>query len=708
MLKSSVRTVEVFVMKMEGWAQVVVNFIKEMKLKFIHSDTIGISCMTKKAHFQDKKGSESPMPKDTRHCIDSLRHNEYYDMQDVYDELYKKSKENSEFPKLMDIILSENNILLAYRNIKTNGGSGTPGTDNRNIKDIAKMQPSEVVEMVRYIVRGSKHGYRPKPVRRKEIPKPNGTTRPLGIPCIWDRLIQQCIKQVMEPICEAKFSNNSFGFRPNRSVEHAISRTYRMLQMSNLHYVIEFDIKGFFDNVDHSKLVKQLWALGIRDKELIYVIRQILKAPIKMPDGTLIKPNKGTPQGGILSPLLANIVLNELDHWVESQFQYSKVTDNYSQRPQKNGTVDRGHGYRAIRESTNLKELWIVRYADDFRIFCRNKQDALKSKIAIEKWLKERLRLDISQEKTRIVNTRKKSMEFLGFSIRVHRKKKNSKYVVDSHISEKALKDKGKKLANQVKKFCSYQGSDKEAKEIVVYNSMVLGIQNYYRIATNVASDLNGIQNRNHRIMYNRLNTQKGNRLVKQGRTLTDMEKKRYGKSKSLRYIKGTREPIYPICYVQFKNPIAFNRRTCPYTVEGRAVIHDKLGINCGMLHQLMNQKKGNSSIEYYDNRISLYSAQWGKCYVTSKELLSVDDIHCHHKKAKYRGGTDEYSNLVLVDKDVHRLLHANKLETIEYYINLLNIKSTELRKVNRLRQLLELPIIVKERKSLVLSYNYV
>ncbi|MDD6038917.1 MAG: group II intron reverse transcriptase/maturase [bacterium] len=647
------------------------------------------------------------MPKDTRHCIDSLRHNEYYDMQDVYDELYKKSKENSEFPKLMDIILSENNILLAYRNIKTNGGSITPGTDNRNIKDIAKMQPNEVVEMVRYIVRESKHGYRPKPVRRKEIPKPNGTTRPLGIPCIWDRLIQQCIKQVMEPICEAKFSDNSFGFRPNRSVEHAISRTYRMLQMSNLHYVIEFDIKGFFDNVDHSKLIKQIWALGIRDKELIYVIRQILKAPIKMPDGTLVEPSKGTPQGGILSPLLANIVLNELDHWVESQFQYSKVTDNYSQRPQKNGTVDRGHGYRAIRESTNLKELWIVRYADDFRIFCKNEQDALKSKIAIEKWLKERLKLDISQEKTRIVNTRKKSMEFLGFSIRVHRKKKNSKYVVDSHISQKALKDKGEKLANQVKKFCSYQGSDKEAKEVVVYNSMVLGIQNYYRIATNVASDLNRIQNRNHRIMYNRLNTQRGNRLVKQGRTLTDIEKKRYGKSKSLRYIAGTREPIYPICYVQFKNPIAFNRRICPYTNEGRAIIHDKLGINCNMMYQLMNQKIGSSSIEYYDNRISLYSAQWGKCYITGKEFLSVDDIHCHHKKAKHRGGTDEYSNLVLVDKDVHKLLHANKLETIEYYINLLNIKSTELRKVNRLRQLLELPIIVKERKSLTLSYKY-
>lgn len=706
MLKSSVRTKEVFVMKMEEWAQVVITFTN-LIIKFIHSNTIGISCMTKKAHFQLSKGSESPMPKDTRNCIDSLRHNEYYDMQNVFDELYDKSKNNSEFHKLMDIILSDNNILLAYRNIKTNGGSRTPGTDKKNINDIAKMQPDEVIQMVRYILRGSKHGYRPKAVRRKEIPKPNGTIRPLGIPCIWDRLVQQCIKQVMEPICEAKFSDNSYGFRPNRSVEHAISRTYRMLQMSNLHWVIEFDIKGFFDNVDHSKLIKPIWALGIRDKELIYVIRRILEAPIKMPDGSLVKPDKGTPQGGILSPLLANIVLNELDHWVESQWQYSKVTENYSQRPQKNGTVDRGHGYRAMRESTNLKELWIVRYADDFRIFCKNKQDAEKSKIAIEKWLKERLKLDISQEKTRIVDVRKRSMEFLGFSIKVHKKKRTSKYVVDSHISQKALRDKGEKLTNQVKVFCSYQGSDKEAKEVVIYNSMVMGIQNYYRIATNVASDLSRIQQRNYRIMYNRLNTQRGNRLVKQGRLLTDIEKKRYGKSQSLRYIAGTREPIYPIYYVQFKNPIAFNRKICSYTVEGRKIIHDKLRINHSIMHQLMNQKIGNSSIEYYDNRISLYSAQWGKCYITGKEFTHTDEIHCHHKKSKYKGGTDEYSNLVLVDKDVHKLLHAKEIEVIKYYIDLLDLKQAEIRKVNRLRQLLELPIIVKDKQSLTLSYNY-
>lgn len=103
----------------------------------------------------------------------------------------------------------------------------------------------------------------------------------------------------MEPICEAKFSENSYGFRPNRSAEHAIARTYQLMQRSNLHYVVEFDIKGFFDNVDHSKLIRQIWAMGIRDTHLIYVLRQILKAPVKMPDGQMFYPSKGTPQGGL-------------------------------------------------------------------------------------------------------------------------------------------------------------------------------------------------------------------------------------------------------------------------------------------------------------------------------------------------------------------------------------------------------------------------
>ena len=270
-------------------------------------------------------------------CVDDLRHAEYYHMQNTFDDLYARSLANETFTDLMDIILSRENILLAYRNIKSNHGSRTPGTDKSDIRDIGQLQPDEVVGKVRYIVAGTPHGYRPKPVRRKDIPKPNGTTRPLGIPCIWDRLIQQCIKQVMEPICEAKFSDNSYGFRPQRSVEHAIQSTYRLIQRSNLHYIVEFDIKGFFDNVNHAKLIRQIWAMGIHDTHLIYVVRKILTAPIKMPDGSMEYPNKGTPQGGIISPLLANIVLNELDHWVDSQWQKHPVTRKYSTRKNKAG-----------------------------------------------------------------------------------------------------------------------------------------------------------------------------------------------------------------------------------------------------------------------------------------------------------------------------------------------------------------------------------
>ena len=211
--------------------------------------------------------------------VEYLRHAEYYDMQSTFDELYARSQAGEIFDGLMDVILSRENILLAYRNIKSNTGSFTPGTDKLKISDIGKLTADEVTARVRRIVKGGKNGYTPRSVRRKEIPKPNGSTRPLGIPCIWDRLVQQCIKQVMEPICEARFSNNSYGFRPNRSVENAIAAIYRLMQRSGLYYVVEFDIKGFFDNVDHSKLIKQLWSLNIRDKELLYVIRRILKAP---------------------------------------------------------------------------------------------------------------------------------------------------------------------------------------------------------------------------------------------------------------------------------------------------------------------------------------------------------------------------------------------------------------------------------------------
>lgn len=607
-------------------------------------------------------------------------------MQNTFDDLYSRSQSRETFTNLMELVLSRENILLAYRNIKSNDGSYTPGTDDLTIRDIGRLTPDDVVEKVRFILTGSKHGYRPKPVRRKDIPKPNGSTRPLGIPCIWDRLIQQCIKQVMEPICEAKFSNHSYGFRPQRSVEHAIQRTYVLMQRSNLHYAIEFDIKGFFDNVNHTKLIRQIWAMGIQDKHLIYVIRKILTAPIKMPDGSIVVPTKGTPQGGIISPLLANIVLNELDHWVESQWTENPVARKYSVgiNP-KNGAEILSSGYNAMRR-TKLKEMHIVRYADDFRIFCRSQKDAQNTMIAVMKWLKERLKLDVSPEKTRIVNVKRHYSEFLGFKMKLH--PKGSRYAVRSRMSDKALQKQKRNLVEQACQVAKPVSGSSELKEVAKYNAMVLGIQNYYRIATDISKDCRLLHRSAMTVFTNRLRTQKGCRLVKTGRELREVERKLYGQSGQLRFIAGTDEPIYPVGYVRHKIPMARRTAVNPYTTQGRMGIHNNLRINTHLMWQMMNQALPHRSAEYADNRLSRFSAQWGKCAITGQPFEGLDDIHCHHKKPRHMGGTDKYENLILVQKQVHRLIHATSNDTIQHYLTLLNLSAEQVRKLNQLRLL--------------------
>lgn len=179
-----------------------------------------------------------------------LRHAEYYDFQKIQDKLYAESMDGKMFTKLVEIITLPENIKLAYRNIKKNKGSKTAGTDGKTIQHLEKLSEEKLV----VLVQRKFSWYVPQSVRRVEIPKDNGKTRPLGIPTIMDRLVQQCVLQVLEPICEAKFHDHSYGFRPNRSQQHAISQVHKNMQLSHLHYVVDIDIKGFFDNVSHATI----------------------------------------------------------------------------------------------------------------------------------------------------------------------------------------------------------------------------------------------------------------------------------------------------------------------------------------------------------------------------------------------------------------------------------------------------------------------
>ena len=599
-----------------------------------------------------------------------LRNNEYYEMQSVFDELHAKSAEGKIFKDLLKVIIDENNILLAYRNIKNNKGSETVGTDRRTIEYYKNWSEEKFVKYFQDKLRN----YQPKSVRRVEIPKEYqpGKTRPLGIPCMDDRIIQQCVLQVLEPICEAKFHNHSYGFRPNRSTSHAIARTMFLMNMIGCHYVVDIDIKSFFDTVNHGKLLKQMWTMGIRDKNLISIIGKILKSKI---EGIGI-PDKGTPQGGIISPLLSNVVLNELDWWLSNQWETINTRHPYS---------NSGKKFRAIRESSKLKEIFVVRYADDFKIFCKDYKTAQKIYTATRDWLKERLGLEISPDKSKITNARKDKTEFLGFALFVRKKK--GKFVTRSNMSEKAKISVKAKLKEQIKAI----QHETTPQQVNLLNSKILGIHQYYETATLCSKDFKDINFVVSKSLHNRLKDKIKKVKGKKKRARPEAEPKKsetyqkfYGDYKQKpRIVAGV--TIFPIYGCKFNAPMCFTQEVNKFTETGRKLIHTKLGSVRSLVKYLLKCKEYGKSVEYNDNRISLMAGQNGKCGVTG-EHLAIGNMECHHKNPKELGGSDEYKNLMWVKTEVHKLIHATTPETIDKYLSILKLDKKALKKVNSLR----------------------
>ncbi|HAQ0771953.1 TPA: group II intron reverse transcriptase/maturase [Enterococcus faecium] len=611
----------------------------------------------------------------------SIRHMEYYGMIDSFDNLYKESSDNHVFNNLMEIVTSSNNILLAYRNVKGNSGSVSPGVDNKNIDDLKEIPNADFIK----IVQTKFSEYKPQPVKRVEIPKPNGKTRPLGIPTIWDRIVQQCLLQVLEPIMEAKFHDKNYGFRPNRSAHHAFAQAVRLAQVSKLTFVVDIDIEGFFDNVNHSKLIKQLWTLGVQDKWLLGVIRAMLKAPIIHKDGRIEHPKKGTPQGGILSPLLANVVLNELDWWISSQWETHPTRHNYDWYHAEKGYWNKGNKYRALRGS-KLKEIYIVRYADDFKIFCRKRSDADNIFIAAKSWLKERLKLDISIEKSKVVNLKKQKSEFLGFTMKLVRKRKT--FVIETHMCHKAMKKVSDNLAKQIKVIQHTPTKEELQKQLVKYNSMVIGIHQYYKKATHISVDCPKINQRIMIIIKNRLDVKKN------GHPPSDFVKKNYACSKQLRWINGY--PMIPLGFVKHSHTSLPKMGICKYTPEGRVLIHKYLTFPIDIINQLMNMNNPDESIEFRDNRVSKYSSQRGRCRVT-KEFLELADIYCHRIIPKNLGGKDNFQNLVIIHRNIHQLIHENDKARATLLVMEMRITGTQLEIINQFR---------KKAKNCELSLN--
>jgi len=349
--------------------------------------------------------------------------------------------------ELMEKIFSKSNMQEAYRRVVKNGGAS--GIDGITVDEL-KAHCQEHWPSIRESLMSGK--YQPQGVKQVEIPKPNGGTRMLGIPTVMDRLIQQAIHQVLQPIYDPSFSNRSYGFRPNRNAQMAVSEARRIIR-EGYRWVVDMDLEKFFDRVNHDVLMNRLWK-RIQDKRLLKLIKAYLKAGLML-GGVASVRTEGMPQGGPLSPLLSNILLDELDKELEK----------------------RGHKH--------------LRYADDCNIYVKSKAAGERVLKSIMGYVEERLKLRVNVEKSAVA--RPWERKFLGYSVTRHQEVK----LKVSTASVKRLKGKLKYIFRRARG-CAVRSTIKLLRPII------RGWVNYFKSSEvkGLFEELDGWLRRKIRVLY--------------------------------------------------------------------------------------------------------------------------------------------------------------------------------------------------------------
>lgn len=327
---------------------------------------------------------------------------------------------------LLNQILSRENMLQALKRVEQNKGSH--GVDMMPVQNLRQHIVENWLSIKEAILKGT---YEPMPVRRVEIPKPDGGVRLLGIPTVTDRLIQQAIAQVLSKVYDPTFSENSYGFRPNRSAHDAVRKAKEYIRDGH-RWVVDMDLEKFFDKVNHDRLMSTL-AKRIQDKPLLKLIRKYLQSGV-MINGVVSSTLEGTPQGGPLSPLLSNIVLDELDKELER----------------------RGHKF--------------VRYADDCNIYVKSKRAGLRTMANIQRFIEGKLRLKVNEKKSAVDRPWKR--KFLGFSFTSHKEPK-------VRIAKESLK----RMKNKVREITSRKMPYPMEYRIQKLNQYLMGWCGYFALA---------------------------------------------------------------------------------------------------------------------------------------------------------------------------------------------------------------------------------
>ena len=392
----------------------------------------------------------------------------YFTVRSMQIKLHRWAGEDSSrrFGDLFNLVYDPAFLVHAWERVSSNAGARTPGVDKATVAGIETWIGVEVfLGQIRDSLKSG--GFRPVEVRQVMIPKANGKLRKLGIPTIADRVVQASLKLVLEPIFEADFKSCSYGFRPRRRAQDAIAEIHLLASRpSNYQWVLECDIKACFDEISHTALMDRLRA-RIKDKRICALVKAFLKSGVLTELGDREDTLTGTPQGGILSPLLANIALSALDEHFDQQWHQDMGTSRQ----------------RAKRKEKGLGNWRLIRYADDFVLMVagdRHHAEALREEVSA---VLAPLGLRLAPEKTKVVHI-DEGFTFLGFDIRRLRKRGTSKYYVYTKPSRKAIQAIKDKVKAKTYRSTRHQELDELIRSL---NRSLAGWANYFRYGVSKA-----------------------------------------------------------------------------------------------------------------------------------------------------------------------------------------------------------------------------
>jgi RNA-directed DNA polymerase len=547
--------------------------------------------------------------------------------------IYKATKagQKRKAKKLCKLLMrSQSAALVNVRKVtQDNQGKKTAGVDK--IKVLKPKERTELVNELLRLAKGNWKKYFTKPILRFFIPKKNGQMRPLGVPTIKDRVVQGIVKTSCEPIFEAKFESGSYGFRPAHSAHDAIEHIFKALNKSEK-WILDADIKGCFDNISHDFVLSQLDSVNESERNMI---KQWLKAGI-MDKVVFSQSEIGTPQGGIISPLLAHIALDGM-----KEYLFNELRKNHSS---------------GKRDSViNGSALSVIRYADDFVIIHKDKEVIEESRELLNSWLGIR-GLELSPEKTRIVHSTE-GFNFLGFNCEHYdtsdskgwyrvQDKKNNKRSCQSKLLIKPSKESVKEHSEAISEAIDKMKSWRQEEVISKLNPMIIGWANYFRgsVAKKTFAKLD-------HIMWIKLRTWVKRR--KGRKSLNQALESNYHQIGTRRWCFATFKEGKPDKILKKYSDVAIKRHV---QVKSGKSFYDG-----DTMYWAQRLSKGYGDIS--PSKAKLLKEQKGKCVYCGSLFKEDDLMESHHIRFKSQGGKDSYNNLALIHKHCHDQYHAEEIK---------------------------------------------